>query len=72
MVSGAEPTGCVYKFETKKAGSLTVGVQLNGNKGFHVLDADFAELTPTRTAAIWALWAAWASCSARRASSTSL
>lgn len=46
LVSGAEPTGCVYKFETKKAGSLTVGVQLNGNKGFHVLDADFAELTP--------------------------
>ena len=46
LVSGAEPTGCVYKFETKKAGSLTVGVQLNGNKGFHVLDADFAEVAP--------------------------
>ena len=46
LVSGAEPTGCVYKFETKKAGSLTVGVQLNGNKGFHILDADFAEVAP--------------------------
>ena len=45
LVSGAEPTGCVYKFETKKAGSLTVGVQLNGGKGFHVLDATFAEVT---------------------------
>lgn len=46
LVSGAEPTGCVYKFETKKAGSLTVGVVLNGEKGFHVLDAAFAEVTP--------------------------
>lgn len=46
LVSGAEPTGCVYKFETKKAGSLTVGVQLNFDKGFHVLDAAFAEVTP--------------------------
>ena len=44
LVSGAEPTGCVYKFETKKAGSLTVGVQLGPNKGFHVLDAAFAEV----------------------------
>ena len=33
LVSGAEPTGCAYKFETTKAGALTVGVQLNGNKG---------------------------------------
>ncbi len=46
LVSGAEPTGCVYKFETAKAGSVTVGVQLNGNKGFHILDANFAEVTP--------------------------
>ena len=46
LVSGAEPTGCVYKFETAKAGSLTVGVQLNGNKGFHILDAEFAEVAP--------------------------
>ena len=46
LVSGAEPTGCVYKFETVKAGSLTVGVQLNGNKGFHILDAEFAEVAP--------------------------
>ena len=46
LVSGAEPTGCVYKFETVKAGSVTVGVQLNGNKGFHILDADFAEVAP--------------------------
>lgn len=44
--SGAEPTGCVYKFETVKAGSVTVGVQLGGNKGFHILDADFAEVAP--------------------------
>lgn len=46
LVSGAEPTGCVYKFETAKAGSVTVGVQLNANKGFHILDAAFAEVTP--------------------------
>ena len=46
LVSGAEPTGCVYKLETAKAGSLTVGVQLNANKGFHILDAAFAEVTP--------------------------
>lgn len=46
LVSGAEPTGCVYKFETVKAGSVTVGVQLSGNKGFHILDADFAEVAP--------------------------
>ena len=44
--TGAEPTGCVYKFETVKAGSVTVGVQLSGNKGFHILDADFAEVAP--------------------------
>ena len=44
--SDAEPTGCAYKFETAKAGSLTVGVQLNANKGFHILDAAFAEVTP--------------------------
>ena len=46
LVSGAEPTGCAYKFETTKAGSLTVGVQLGGTKGFHILDADFAEVAP--------------------------
>ena len=46
LVSKAEPTGCVYKFETKKAGSLTVGVQLGPNKGFHILDAAFDEVTP--------------------------
>uniref|UniRef100_UPI0040292EEB hypothetical protein n=1 Tax=Prevotella sp. TaxID=59823 RepID=UPI0040292EEB len=46
LVSGAEPTGCVYKFETAKAGALIVGVQLNGNKGFHILDAEFAEVAP--------------------------
>lgn len=46
LVSGAEPTGCVYKLETAKAGSVTVGVQLNGDKGFHILDAAFAEVTP--------------------------
>ena len=44
--SNAEPTGCAYKFETVKAGSVTVGVQLGGNKGFHILDADFAEVAP--------------------------
>lgn len=46
LVSGAEPTGCVYKFETVKAGSVTVGVQLGGTKGFHILDADFVEVAP--------------------------
>ena len=46
LVSGAEPTGCVYKFETAKAGSVTVGVQLAPTKGFHILDADFAEVAP--------------------------
>ena len=46
LVSGAEPTGCVYKFETVKAGTVTVGIQLGGDKGFHILDADFAEVVP--------------------------
>lgn len=46
LVSDAEPTGCVYKFETVKAGSVTVGVQLGGTKGFHILGADFAEVAP--------------------------
>ena len=46
MVKGAEPTGCVYKFETAKAGSVTVGIQLGGTKGFHILDAEFAEVAP--------------------------
>ncbi len=46
LVSGAEPTGCAYKFETTKAGSVTVGVQLGGTKGFHILNADFAEVAP--------------------------
>lgn len=46
LVSGAAPTGCVYKFDTKVAGTLTVGVQLGGTKGFHILDADFAEVAP--------------------------
>lgn len=42
----AEPTGCAYKFETVKAGSVTVAVQLNADKGFHILNANFAEVTP--------------------------
>lgn len=46
LVSDAEPTGCAYKFETTKAGSLTVAVQLNAGKGFHILDAKFAEVAP--------------------------
>ena len=46
LVSDAAPTGCVYKFETAKAGSVTGGVQLGGTKGFHILDADFAEVAP--------------------------
>ena len=46
LVSDAAPTGCGYKFETAKAGSVTVAVQLSGNKGFHILDADFAEVAP--------------------------
>ena len=44
LVSGAEPTGCVYKFDTKVAGTLTVAVQLNSAKGFHVIGSDFAEV----------------------------
>lgn len=47
LVKEAEPTGCVYKLEPVKAGSVTVGVQLGGNKGFHILDANFDEVTPT-------------------------
>lgn len=47
LVKEAEPTGCVYKLEPVKAGSVTVGVQLAGNKGFHILDANFDEVTPT-------------------------
>lgn len=46
LVKEAEPTGCVYKFETANAGTLTVGIQLGPDKGFHILDADFAEVTP--------------------------
>ena len=47
LVSEAEPTGCVYKFETAKAGSLTVAIQLNKEKGLHVLGSDFTELSLT-------------------------
>ena len=46
LVKGAEPTGCVYKFETANAGTLTVAIQMGPAKGFHILDADFAEVTP--------------------------
>lgn len=45
LVKGSEPTGCVYKFETANAGTLTVAIQMGANKGFHILDADFAEVT---------------------------
>lgn len=44
LVSGAAPTGCVYKFDIKVAGTLTVAVQLNATKGFHVIGSDFAEV----------------------------
>ena len=44
LVTGAAPTGCVYKFDTAVAGSLTIAVQLNADKGFHVLGSDFAEV----------------------------
>lgn len=46
LVKESEPTGCVYKFETANAGTLTVAIQMGANKGFHILDADFAEVTP--------------------------
>lgn len=46
LVSGAEPTGCVYKFVTANAGTLTVAVQMGATKGFHILNADFAEVAP--------------------------
>ena len=45
IVDGAAPTGCVYIIKTAKAGQVTVGVQLSPNKGFHILDKDFAEVT---------------------------
>lgn len=44
LVKEAEPTGCVYKFETTKAGTLTVGVQLSPNKGLHVLNSSFEDI----------------------------
>ena len=44
LVSNAAPTGCVYTFETKNSGSLTVGVQLSPNKGLHVLNSKFEEV----------------------------
>ena len=47
LVSGSEPTGCVYKFETKKAGVLTVAVQLNASKGFYVFDEDLSPVDYT-------------------------
>ena len=47
LVSGSEPTGCVYKFETKKAGTLTVAVQLNASKGFYVFDEDLSPVDYT-------------------------
>ena len=43
--AGNEPTGCYYKFETAVAGTLTVGVQLGANKGFFVVDKDYAKVT---------------------------
>ena len=46
LVKEAAPTGCVYKFETANAGTLTVAIQMGPAKGFHILDADFAEVTP--------------------------
>lgn len=45
LVSNDAPTGCVYIIKTVKAGQVTVGVQLSPNKGFHILDKDFAEVT---------------------------
>lgn len=44
LVKEAEPTGCVYKFETTKAGTLTVGVQLSPEKGLHVLNSSFEDI----------------------------
>lgn len=45
IVDGAAPTGCVYIIKTAKAGQVTVGVQLNTKKSFHILDKNFAEVT---------------------------
>lgn len=45
FTEGSEPAGCYYKFETAVAGTLTVGVQLGGNKGFFVVNKDFAKVT---------------------------
>ena len=44
IVKDAEPTGCVYKIETVKAGSLTVGIQLSPDKGLHILNSAFEEV----------------------------
>ena len=44
LVKGAEPTGCVYKIETVKAGTLTVGIQLSPKKGLHVLNSSFEDI----------------------------
>ena len=33
LVKGAAPTGCVYKFETANAGTLTVAIQMGATKG---------------------------------------
>ena len=38
--------GKLVNKEPVKAGSVTVGVQLGGNKGFHILDANFDEVAP--------------------------
>ena len=47
LVKEAEPTGCVYKIETAKAGSVTVGIQLSPNKGLHILNSEFEEVAPS-------------------------
>lgn len=40
----AAPTGGYYQIDTKKAGKLTVAVQLANDKAFYVLDKSFKEI----------------------------
>lgn len=45
FVKDGEPTGCYYKFETAKDGHLVVGVQLNADKGFFIVNGAFEKVT---------------------------
>lgn len=42
---GSEPTGCLIKLEPVLAGTITVGIQINANKAFWVINKDFQKVT---------------------------